>query len=531
MDYSIQRCRRPKLPGTMIASPNLVLVARFCELDPEIQHYLKSRLTTAGYSTLSVPNTSDLHIPIEPAVRPQIQRLIGQLLYERKAVPDNTGDKRHRAAQRQQRSYLEPINFEEVLKQAHSLARLLDQKTDEIAMALDCYATYDVVLNEIQRSTDLLNNLDQNRQFFQRKVNRVTTFLPLNQLLYALFCFGVVPAFMAHDVAVRPPTNAQGAYRRLAAVLKLDQHLPNLRISFAEKEQFVRERGSGSGTDVVIFTGTPKNGEIIWRKLQPPLFILNGAGQNPIVVTETANLEGAVHSTLRVALQNQGQDCAAPNAILVHTAVLEEFKRRLVEQLRQLEPQVGPYSDRHNIVGPNTDPEQVVKVARLLTDNRGAYVYGGTINPCTGLIYPTVLCKPLDQGPNFTEWFAPIIMIHPYHRDNELSRYFENPQYRPHAMYVTVFGVSAYVESLIKKGLHDHANILYDTDLHYEERGFLPYGGLGPAASCIYVEGRRIPGATLPQRDIYLYLVQPALLREKQRGTGSHSTGRSTMTI
>src|SRR5207245_9801051 len=99
-------------------------------------------------------------------------------------------------------------------------------------------------------------NLGQNRQYFQRKVNGVTTFLPLNQPLYATIYSDVIPAFMAKDAAVRPPTNVQATYRRLSAVLGLDKVVPNLRISYDEKEQFIRDRVPI--TDVVIFTGTPE---------------------------------------------------------------------------------------------------------------------------------------------------------------------------------------------------------------------------------------------------------------------------------
>jgi lysyl-tRNA synthetase class 1 len=59
--------------------------------------------------------------------------------------------------------------------------------------------------------------------------------------------------------------------------------------------------------------------------------------------------------------------------------------------------------------------------------------------------------------------------------------------------------------------LHLPENIILNSDLHKEERGILPYGGLGPCASCIFYKGERIRGATLPQRDIYLYKIKPTL--------------------
>lgn len=75
-------------------------------------------------------------------------------------------------------------------------------------------------------------------------------------------------------------------------------------------------------------------------------------------------------------------------------------------------------------------------------------------------------------------------------------------------MFVTLFGRSSYVKGLVSKNLRTSENILRNTDLHKVERGFLPYGGLCARASCVYTpEGEMIVGATLPQRDIYLYHV------------------------
>src|SRR5690606_17867512 len=97
-------------------------------------------------------------------------------------------------------------------------------------------------------------------------------------------------------------------------------------------------------------------------------------------------------------------------------------------------------------------------------------------------------------------------------------RYFEDPRYAPNAMYITLYGQSAYVESLIGRQfasgvLHDEATIIRNTDLHAPgiERGTQPYGGYGRGASCISIYGKVTPKPTLPQRDIFEQLVAPAL--------------------
>lgn len=50
-------------------------------------------------------------------------------------------------------------------------------------------------------------------------------------------------------------------------------------------------------------------------------------------------------------------------------------------------------------------------------------------------------------------------------------------------------------------------NVLHDIDLHSVERGFLPLGGYGWAASAIYFNGQEIRGPTLVQREIFVFKV------------------------
>lgn len=402
------------------------------------------------------------------------------------------------------------VDFSEVRQRAAAFAADLRERTEEIVRSLSGYQCANVALDEIDRSVDLLDNLHRNREYFQGKVRGTTSFLPLNQPLYATVCFGVVPSLLAEDAALRPPTVLHPHYRKLAEVLDLGRYFPNLRVSYQDREVFVAQRARR--TDAVVFTGSPDNAAKVRRLfLKQTLFILNGSGHNPLVVTESADLERAVASALRVVLYNQGQDCAGPNAILVHRSRLAEFQEALLLRLRGLAHRVGPYADPANVVGPNSDPDHPVKIIRMFKEEREFCVHGGEINPVTGMIRPTVFVKDLQRGGNFQEFFAPVFYLQPYDRDEELATYFGDHRYRPHAMYISLFGESPYVESLLDTPLHEPDSILRDTDLHLTEKGYLPYGGQGPAASCRYVNGERVPGATLPQRDIHQHLVAPRL--------------------
>ena len=500
-----------KLPGTISASSEKITIIGFDKLPPVVRNEIQERLPIIvndnSEGNLSFPRYAEKDGILEEQT--QAVSKIGKLLKKHHIFTDN---KKFKFGQKSIRgSYSHAVSnatsFTVISQKAREYADFLEENKENIAHALEDYECYNVVLDEINRSKELLNNLDKNEDYFSGTVGGVTTFLPLNQPIYATVCFGVIPSLMAEDASLRPPTAMQNVFSKLQEVIALEEFFPNLSISYDTKEQFVAERNRK--TDVVIFTGMPENGNKVRKQFpKKTLFILNGSGHNPLVVTPTADIKQAVDSALSTVLQNQGQDCAGPNAILVHIDKVDDLKDELLKKLSQSEQQVGDYKDRNNIVGPNTDPNHTIKITRLFAELRDYHLYGGEVNPITGMIKPTVFEKPLVTGPNHKEFFAPVFMIQPYDKDADLALYFENSEYAKNAMYVSVFGNSPYISSLIEKGLHDENNILRNTDLHVEEKGYMPYGGYGPGASCLYVNGVMVKGATLPQRDIYEQIIK-----------------------
>jgi lysyl-tRNA synthetase class 1 len=263
------------------------------------------------------------------------------------------------------------------------------------------------------------------------------------------------------------------------------------------------------------------------------LFIHNGAGHNPIVVTESADVAKAVASAVRVQLYNQGQDCANPDAILVHVRRFDEFLCQLREAVRQVK--VGPYEDRQNRVGPLTKPKDLARVQAFLARSAGWLdpATEGVIRTKSSIIEPTIIVKPLKIGSEYSELFAPIFVVLRYESDDELAQYFEDPRYELNAMYVTVFGESRYVERLIHRPphagriLHDAPSLIRNTDLHAPgiERGTCPYGGYGRGASSVSLLGIITPKPTLPQRDLYEQLVAAAIRAEGLRAACGNGQG------
>lgn len=233
------------------------------------------------------------------------------------------------------RSYPHELNVDNILSRAKKFGEYIEARKEEIVSALLQYETYEVAEDEIQRTLDLLCNLEENSAYFQREVGSISAFLPSNQPLYSLACFAIVPALMAREIYLKAPSFMDDFFSALTAVLDLNTHFPNIYVHHGPRQQFVKacsairtnlETGqSETACDVVIFTGQSEKANMLRKAFhERVLFIVNGAGHNPIVVTETANIDEAVKSAIRVQLYNQGQDCADPNAILVHTDVYDD---------------------------------------------------------------------------------------------------------------------------------------------------------------------------------------------------------------
>jgi len=425
------------------------------------------------------------------------------------------------------------LNFADVDSKANQLADVVETNLERLSEVLLQYESHEVVEDEIGRTLDLLRNLEENRDFFQLRSGAVVAFLPRNQPLYAFSCFVVVPALMASEVHFRIPHSMKHFFPEMLEVLDIKNLFPNIKVSSKDRTEFLRERSAvlvnpttketRPLTDAVIFTGWPSHADqlrLIFDKRT--LFILNGSGHNPVVVSSSADIKKVVEAVLTLQFYNQGQDCAAPNAILVEKTILPQFLDSLRKRISLIK--VGHYNDKTAQIGPLSDPEALVEVEEFLIENREWLDPStpGIIRARDAIVEPTIICKPLIQGGNFNEIFAPIIFVQEYEKDSDLKLYFEDQRYAPYAMYITVYGASAYVQGLLDnpiagKILHKESSLMSNTHLHAPgvERGVNPYGGYGYNASSICINGKITSKPTLPQRDIFEQIIQPQLRKDK----------------
>ncbi|WP_254537604.1 aldehyde dehydrogenase family protein [Halomarina litorea] len=117
--------------------------------------------------------------------------------------------------------------------------------------------------------------------------------------------------------------------------------------------------------DTVLFTGSAEVGHSIADAVggEPgKLAACEMGGKNGIVITESADLDIAVHSAVMSSFKTTGQRCVSSERLIVHEDVYDEFKERFVEVAEGIS--VGDPLEEETFMGPAIEPEHVEKIQK-----------------------------------------------------------------------------------------------------------------------------------------------------------------------
>ncbi len=145
--------------------------------------------------------------------------------------------------------------------------------------------------------------------------------------------------------------------------------------------------------DLVAFTGSAEVGKRIMRAVSDTLkrLILELGGKDPMIVLESADLDGAARFAAHNSFRNAGQVCVSTERIFVTEPVADDFERLLVE--RTAEMRQGHGLDDGVRVGPMVSARQRDHVLAQLEAAvaSGAKVLAGGEGHHDNFVTPTVL--------------------------------------------------------------------------------------------------------------------------------------------
>jgi aldehyde dehydrogenase (NAD+) len=224
--------------------------------------------------------------------------------------------------------------------------------------------------------------------------------------------------------------------------------------------------------DMIFFTGSPSLGKTVMRAAAEHLtpVVLELGGKSPCIIDRSANIEVAARRVAWGKTINAGQTCVAPDYLLVHQAVKDEFvaKYKLaVERMYGAEPKESAYYPR--IVSENT----AERLQSLF--HHGNIVYGGDCDLTERYVAPSLIedadeASPLMQD----EIFGPILPVKTF---SDIAQVIDYVNARPKPLALYYFGKDSDAKALLKQ-VSSGGACINDTLLHLVNHR-MPFGGVG----------------------------------------------------
>jgi len=227
-----------------------------------------------------------------------------------------------------------------------------------------------------------------------------------------------------NTIVLKPPSDAPVIGYKFAQVME-DAGLPNGVLNLITGPGAQLGQGLVGNEDVagIVFTGSMKVGyELIKRfnraKSRP--MVVELGGKNPAIVTESADLDEAVHGISNAAFGYSGQKCSACSKVYVQKIIKTEFVEKLVKKSKSLK--VGNPLEPSTFVGPviNINAYKNYQRYTRLASRDGKLLVGGRINNSGDLKYglyvePTII-DGLPEGHRLLtdELFLPILCLIEY---------------------------------------------------------------------------------------------------------------------
>lgn len=232
--------------------------------------------------------------------------------------------------------------------------------------------------------------------------------------------------------------------------------------------------------DFVFFTGSQAVGKEVLRHTAENLTpaILELGGKSPCIVDESAKIPLAAKRIVFGKYLNCGQTCVAPDYILCHKDIKEEFVK---EVKIQIEKQYGKNPLENSDYGKIINQKHFERVSSLI--NTEKVVYGGKSNSQSQQIEPTVLDNVTwDDEVMQEEIFGPIMPIITFENLDEVISTLQKKQ-KPLALYF--FSQNKNNIKAITEKVSYGGGCINDTIIHLatSEMGF---GGVGESGMGSY---------------------------------------------
>lgn len=240
----------------------------------------------------------------------------------------------------------------------------------------------------------------------------------------------------------------------------------------------VIEGGAGETTEIlkqkfdkIFYTGSTAIGKIVYEAAAKQLtpVTLELGGKSPAIVTKSANLKVAAKRIVWGKFLNAGQTCVAPDYLLVHSDIKDEFVALLKRQI-----DVNAYKDGSEHYTQIVNDRNFERIVNLIDPNK--LVAGGKFNPKTRFIEPTLMDNVNWKDEIMKqEIFGPILPVLTFTNFNQIINEMSCHE-KPLSGYL--FSNDSSEQKIFSENFSFGGGCINDVVIHLSNPN-LPFGGVG----------------------------------------------------
>lgn len=234
--------------------------------------------------------------------------------------------------------------------------------------------------------------------------------------------------------------------------------------------------------DYIFFTGSIAVGKIVMEKASANLtpVTLELGGKSPTIVHPSADLDLAAKKITWGKLLNSGQTCVAPDYVLVHESVAEEFLEKMKHTIKDF---YGDDIKSNSEYGRIVNKKHMIRLQSILESDCEQIIFGGKSDLEKRYIEPTILYPmTLDDASMEDEIFGPILPVTTYACIEDIDSFIDA---HPTPLSLYVFSRDEDFSESILKRYSFGGGCINDTIIHVASR-YLPFGGVGRSGMGMY---------------------------------------------
>ena len=226
----------------------------------------------------------------------------------------------------------------------------------------------------------------------------------------------------------------------------------------------------------IFFTGSPNVGKIVMKAAAEHLtsVTLELGGKSPTIIDKTANLKTAAKKIAWGKFMNSGQTCIAPDYLLIHESIKNDFIKEFKIQLKAFFTDDASSSDSISRVVNKKHFNRLINHLEDAKSNNAKVEIGGKNNSEDNFIEPTVVSNLSEKASLLKEEiFGPILPIKTYKSTQEAVDYI-NSKEKPLALYI--YSKSKKNTNFIISNTRAGSTCINNNVIQYSNHN-LPFGG------------------------------------------------------